>query len=170
MAACIHPQPLTQLGLRSRCIIFPMQDQCWPIIKMPHTAISIAPLSFLGAFRCYMWTTRHQKQLNPTCKNITNVTLSDIWAKLRICKFWWLLRTSLAYISSEAVSLPLRCIISATKCILTDHRWAQCTGGSPNWMYHQLTSFSCLNMAQQAPTQFLTSFTLRLGQPEQIFP
>ena len=62
-----------------------------------------------------------------------------------LLKFWSLCGGGLAYILS--LYLCLCCIISATKCILTDDRWAQCTGGSPNWMYHQLTSNSCLNIS-----------------------
>ena len=114
-------------------------SKCWSIQKMAHTSKSIYPgRSFrcrvnspsLSFFAQLMELTSRLEFRIQTQELLVEVliTVEDVshiyWARLYLC---------------------LCCIISATKCILTDHRWAQCTGGSPNWMYHQLTSKPCLN-------------------------
>ena len=168
MAACIHPppsiQPLTQdsghagSSSPSRCKLVVAK-------KRSHNSIVITILSEIVF--CQSFSTKSVDMMMWRGRIINFWDPSQLWKshqsfRLLLCEcFWpvekkqhscsprfWFIRCILPIYRARPY-LCLCCIISATKCILTDHQWTQCTGGSSSWMYHQLTTDPCLNRGQQ---------------------
>ena len=166
MAACIHPppsiQPLTQdsghagSSSPSRCKLVVAK-------KRSHNSIVNTILSeivFCQSFSAksvdmMMWRGRiinfwDPSQLWKSHQSFRMLLCECFWPveKKTALMLFWFIRCILPIYRARPY-LCLCCIISATKCILTDHQWTQCTGGSSSWMYHQLTTDPCLNRGQQ---------------------